>query len=246
MAWGWRGREEEGPSGEEVLLGITRVEAPLGIEVSFWTYKLGRASGNPLRQKQAIEARTGYVENLVHNLQEGAEITSDYSGMDFPRECWNQIIRLFKTELAAKIEYVGQQQKGPFLHFKRSCDSDLLCQRVLKQYAHWDGPTGSCVFRELSETVDPEVLGCVKMMLTPVNENAIFGRTPTKKKDSISQTDRDRMAMRFQMVAAHLFEHRHDAHPPNARSYCLVHKKMCSTRYTPGSVRLKANFRPNT
>ena len=89
LSWLGDGEEEKkkGPLGKKCSLGSPEWRRRLALKFPSGPTSLAELRETPLRQKQAIEARTGYVENLVHNLQEGAEITSDYSGMDFPREC---------------------------------------------------------------------------------------------------------------------------------------------------------------
>ncbi len=94
--------------------------------------------------KKIVEFGSGHAQRAMENMKFGLAVTTDYSGVDFPRES----LRIVVPALA---EAMGIDA-APAVHFLRSCDIGVRQQEVLLAQAKQGGAKG-CVFGSITDRI---------------------------------------------------------------------------------------------
>lgn len=178
--------------------------------------------------RPGIEAHSPlWAQRSFSNLQHGIEAVTDYSGMECPRECCRQI-GVAWPDLMERVKLELPPGQDVFV-WSRSSDSDKLCRQVLSSYSEQFDSGRSCVFGDIRERLP-----------RAINDNldVIARLRDPSEKQHMSKRTRQEQAMRLQAVQEFLMDRRDEAFPVHAKSACMVHGRMCSTRYKARSKQL--------
>lgn len=150
---------------------------------------------------------TSGVDRLRNLLKHGVLNTTDYSGIDGPREVAHQLAPVLGRALNMKV----------CMPFVRSCDNDKVPQRVLKWAAEHLDSNHTCVFADILDAMDPDAREFIAAM-----------EPPASVRRSKHNDEREAAVNAYTNLAAWLLEHREVAYPADdLTSKCLVHGKRC-------------------
>ena len=144
--------------------------------------------------------------NIDNHMKYGVDIVTDYSGMDCPRWCMQPIEQALRRRYSCPP---AKRKRRHSIEFHRSCDKGNLQKNLLKAISNSLDEGGTCVFEDLMDRLPLAAQVFIKK-LTPHEK-----MTPDEKVNAYND------------IRSWLHENRQWCYPPDATSYCIVHKKCC-------------------
>lgn len=151
------------------------------------------------------------LQRLVGNLKRGLAVTSDYSGMDCPREALERCV----SALAKKCSI---DPKDLQLLFLRASDKGAMQRSVLEQISHMYDDSRSCV------------LGDIMGQLPSAAREYIKAASPDKRLDAKLR------ASAHEDLEQWLYDNRKWVFQAGRQARCQVHHRLCDVMPAPAAL----------
>ena len=158
----------------------------------------------PLWNLQCLDARPELAANFLQMVMQGSLNTTDYSGIDCPREVGHQ--------LSLAIAKRKGLDEGPRFSFVRGCDNSRLPQDVLIQLSKKLDGGRSCVSPDILASLSDDTQKFLEEM-----------EPPAALRTSERSEDRMQAATMYQTLLEWLITNREWLFPADATFPCLVH-----------------------
>ena len=157
----------------------------------------------PATVLEQIATRPGCKDRMLRNIVNGVLNTTDYSGVDCPREICYQ--------LGAAMQKIWNIH--PSMRFLRSCDNGVIQQKVLTWISNELDGGKSCVFSELESVLDT------------ATKEVLDAMEPTEEHRSSNDPDvREATVAAYQDIKAVLYQNRKRLFKSTAEAYCIQHQ----------------------
>ena len=188
---------EVGTLGAEALLGAAEPGEPVGMQTATDLFRW------PLSVVEGLtgEGNEAQTLRLTRHLLQGVDLTSDYSGIDCPREAMEYGIKAFKHLTGATMEDTHLPMR-----VLRTCDCGQLQTRVQMELAESAKPQW-CHFSDLRERL-------------PSNAQEWLRAAEPKRED-----DRATRSQGYQKIADWVMSNRSWLFSREATSFCSIHRR---------------------